>query len=229
MLSPKDSMDPIQNCGNEIRIPMIDLPINEADLNSLLKEVDAVVLTHLHRDHWDLAAQKMITKDKLIFCQPNDVEKIRTQGFTNIVAIPIMLEWEGLTISRTGGQHGTGEIGKKMGEVSGFVFRSGSESIYVAGDTIWCPEVENALAAHAPTITVLNTGGARFLTGNPITMTPADIIAVHQKSPQTRIIAVHMDTINHCLVKRTDLIQAMKENGLAEKIMIPRDGETVYA
>lgn len=227
MLAPKDSMGPIQNSGNQIRIPMVELPVQEAELRSLLLEVDAVALTHLHGDHWDMAAQKAIAKDKPVFCQPNDADRIRAQGFSNVLPIPSLLEWNGVTISRTGGMHGTGEIGKRMGEVSGFVFASGTESVYVAGDTIWCDEVDRAIAAHNPSVTILNAGGARFLTGDPITMTPGDIIALHHKHSQTRIVAVHMDTINHCVVNRSDLLEAMKENGLADKVWIPQDGETI--
>jgi hypothetical protein len=48
---------------------------------------------------------------------------------------------------RTGGRHGTGEIGEKMGPVSGYVLRGpGEPVVYIAGDTVWCPEVAAALA-----------------------------------------------------------------------------------
>ena len=54
-----------------------------------------------------------------------------------------------------------------MGAVSGFVFSRDKESIYLAGDTIWCEDVEKALLNFKPAITILNAGGARFLTGDP--------------------------------------------------------------
>ena len=67
MLSPKDAMDPVQNCGNESRIPMVELPLSSQELNQLLHDIDAIVVTHLHRDHWDAAAQKLIDQKKTIF------------------------------------------------------------------------------------------------------------------------------------------------------------------
>ena len=76
MLSKKDGLDPVQNCGNEIRFPMVDLPISDLELTNLLSEIDAVVVSHLHRDHWDNVAQNLIDKNMLIFCQPNDTHKI---------------------------------------------------------------------------------------------------------------------------------------------------------
>ncbi len=84
-----------------------------------------------------------------------------------------------------------------MGEVSGFVFSHKKESIYLAGDTIWCEDVKKALVKFDPKITIPNAGGAKFLTGGPITMTPDDIIKVQEKLPKTQIVAVHMDTVNH--------------------------------
>ena len=48
----------------------------------------------------------------------------------------------GCASSRTGGQHGTGEIAEMLAPVSGFVLRAdGEPTVYVAGDTIWCDEV----------------------------------------------------------------------------------------
>lgn len=59
-------------------------------------------------------------------------------------------------------------------------------------------------------------------------MTPKDILKVYETLPQTKIIAVHMDTVNHCFIKRTDLSKALSENQqLASQILIPNDGETI--
>lgn len=156
-----------------------------------------------------------------------DEEKIKAQGFSNVKAIDKSLEWKGLTIHRTGGQHGTGEIAKRMGEVSGFVFSNKNKSIYVAGDTVWCEEVERALETYRPHVTIVNAGGAKFLTSDPITMTPHDIEQVYKKLSSTKIIAVHMETINHCLITREKLSQALTEKGISKAVLIPKDGEVI--
>lgn len=220
MLSPKEYMDPVGNAGNDIRIPMVDLPFPPVER---LKGVDAIFVTHTHRDHWDPYAQSMIDKSKLIFCQPADAEKIKGQGFLNVTAVEDKAEFKGLTIHRTGGQHGTGEIGQKMGPVSGFVF---DNAVYVAGDTIYCKEVESALVKFRPQIVIANCGGAQFLTGDPITMNSIDIETLSSTLPSSKIIAVHMDTVNHCKVTRGILKKFVAENKL-ENVLIPADGETL--
>jgi len=221
MLSPKDAMPPMRNCGNDIRNPMVNLPIDIKELNDIISDVDAVLVTHTHSDHWDVASQNLIDKNKLIFCPLSDTEKINNQGFLNVKPIDDKIVWKGISINRTKGKHG-------KNDVSGFVVSKGTDTIYIAGDTIWCSEVEDALNTYNPKITVLNAGGARFLSGEVITMTPDDVFNVHKKLPETKIIAVHMDSINHCFDKRTDLKKYFEEKGLLSKVVIPIDGEVVF-
>ncbi|MEQ8530836.1 MAG: MBL fold metallo-hydrolase, partial [Imperialibacter sp.] len=192
MLSAKDTMPPVQNAGNDLRIPMVDLPLSSDEVKSLVSQCDAVLVTHIHRDHWDSEAHASIPKNKPIFCQPSDLEKIRELGFENAVAIASDYPFQGLSITRTGGTHGRGEIGQLMGTVSGFVVVAGSEKLYIAGDTIWCGEVETSIATHKPDIIVVNAGAAQFLKGDPITMTLDDIEKVLKASGKATVIAVHM-------------------------------------
>jgi L-ascorbate metabolism protein UlaG (beta-lactamase superfamily) len=226
MFAPKASMDPVGNAANSVRIPMVELPMQEAELIQLIQQTDAVILTHLHRDHWDSKAQELIPKNKTIFCQPADTDKIKAQGFSDVRAVADAINWSGIELCRTGGQHGSGETGKRMGLVSGFVIRDQEQSLYIAGDTIWCEEVKQALDQYKPVYTIVNAGAAQFLTGGPITMAPEDIRQVQEHMPATKIIAVHMNTINHCLVTRSDLKAWLKENN-RPAVLIPEDGETM--
>ncbi len=115
-----------------------------------------------------------------------------------------------------------------MGTVSGFVLRApGEPSLYLAGDTIWCPEVEAALQTFRPDVVVLNAGAAQFLTGDPITMTADDVVQVCRALPTARVIAVHMETINHCLLTRADLRERLAQEGLAQQVQVPADGELI--
>jgi L-ascorbate metabolism protein UlaG (beta-lactamase superfamily) len=226
MLSKKDAMDPVANAANNDRIPLVDLPLNDDELNKLIETTDAVLLTHIHRDHWDVAAQRLIDKNKLIVCQPADEEKIKAQGFTNVKSIEKNFIWNDISIFRTNGQHGTGEIGKKMGIVSGFVLQYKKDRLYIAGDTIWCNDVQEAITAYKPTYIIVNGGGARFLEGDPITMTTNDVVEL-AKFTNTSMSVVHLDTINHCLQRRPDFRAALEEKSLTSRVSIPGDGDWV--
>jgi len=101
-----------------------------------------------------------------------------------------------------------------MAPVSGFVLRTpGEPALYVAGDTVWHPEVKAALDEHEPRVVVVNAGGARFDVGDPITMTAEDVARVCRHAPEAAIVAVHMEAINHCLLTRAGL-RSYLERGL---------------
>jgi L-ascorbate metabolism protein UlaG (beta-lactamase superfamily) len=100
-------------------------------------------------------------------------------------------------------------------------------ALYVAGDTIFCPEVEEALDAHRPDVVVVNAGAARLLEGDPITMTAEDVARVCRALPDAHVISVHMEAINHCLLTRSELEEQLQRQGLEERVKIPADGETL--
>jgi hypothetical protein len=87
--------------------------------------------------------------------------------------------------------------------------------------------VAQALEAHRPDVVVVNAGGARFTRGDPITMTAADVAEVAAHAPRARIVAVHLEAINHCLETRADLHQRLRERGLQERVTVPEDGALV--
>jgi L-ascorbate metabolism protein UlaG (beta-lactamase superfamily) len=223
MLGKKATMDPVPMAASTDRIPLVDLPITDSGLAALLNNLDAVIITHTHRDHWDAAAQEMLPKDKLIFCQPIDEALLQSQGFTRVQPVENSFIWNDISIHRTNGQHGTGEIGQKMGKVSGFVLTYDDQRVYIAGDTIWCSDVEDAITTHLPTHIIVNGGGAQFVQGDPITMTVNDVLAVAQFT-QAPIQVVHLETVNHCYQRREDFKAAIAANELQAQVGVPDDG-----
>lgn len=148
---------------------------------------------------------------------------IQTQGFTRVQPIETNFIWNDISIHRTNGQHGTGEIGQKMGTVSGFVLTYGEQRLYITGDTIWCSDVEDAITTHLPTHIIVNGGGAQFVQGDPITMTINDVLAVAQFT-EAPIQVVHLETVNHCYQRRPDFKAAIEANNLQAQISVPDDG-----
>ncbi|QHW33820.1 MBL fold metallo-hydrolase [Paenibacillus rhizovicinus] len=222
MFSEKAVNPPIANSGDERKNPLVPLP---GALDAWLAP-DAVLVTHLHRDHWDEAAMHMLSKSSVIFCQQGDRDAIRSSGFTDVTEIQTFVTFQGVTLHRTSGQHGTGEIGQQMGQVSGFVLQAqGEPTLYIAGDTIWCEDMKTALDTYKPDMTIVNAGGARFLVGDAITMDEEDIIELIGYAQYTRVVAVHMDTINHCHVTREVLRTKLSAHNLLHKVDIPEDGE----
>lgn len=201
--------------------PLVDLPRVPN-----MENINAILLTHIHGDHLDKEARRIIPKELPVFCQSGDEEKLCEYGFKNVKQINEQAVWQGITFIRTGGHHGTGEIGKKMGKVSGYVLQAAGEpSLYISGDTIWCSEVQTALTEHKPEVSVVFAGAAQFLEGDPITMTSEDVQAVCHTNPAMEVVAVHMEALNHCLLTRAELNSFAKEHGFKGQLYIPQDGE----
>lgn len=222
MLGAPGDIPPIPNSPNDRENPLVPLPDWDA------AAVDAVVVTHTHRDHFDDTAADELDGDLPLFCQPEDAEEIREQGFTDVRPVETTASFGPVEFTRTDGRHGQGELADQMGPVSGFVLDAPEEpEVYVAGDTVWCDRFAAELETHDPDVVVLNTGGARFVEGPPITMTDDDVAPVCEACPQARLVAVHMDAINHCLQTRADLRAALDERGLADRVELPADGESL--
>lgn len=220
-----------------LRNPLTPLPMPVKDV---LEGVDAVILTHTHLDHWDKAAQDALPKNIPFYVQnEEDAKIVRGQGFSNVRIMKPSDEFGGIKLERAATQHGTNAmyadpvLGKLLGDVMGVVFttRNGKRA-YLAGDTIWFKGVDDALAKHKPDIIILNSGGAsvdmeKFKESSEIIMGKDDVLKMAKVMPNSNIVAVHMDAINHMTVDRKDLAEFVRENGIGDKVLIPFDGEKI--
>ncbi|MBC5773673.1 MBL fold metallo-hydrolase [Pontibacter sp. KCTC 32443] len=225
MLMPKDSFDPL---AGKARNPMVDLP---SSIEEIVKDVDLVLVTHTHPDHFDTVAIQTLSKSIKLINQPADEEYFRKESFINSETLQDSTVWNGITIHRTGGEHGSGEILKQMGTVSGFVLKAESQpTIYIAGDTIWIDEVEQAIKKYRPDYIVTNSGGAAFpgFEATPILKDEEQTMSLIQESGEAKVIAVHMDALDHCRTTRNSLREKANELNIGEnKLLIPQDGEVI--
>ncbi|HJU47355.1 MAG TPA: MBL fold metallo-hydrolase [Gaiellaceae bacterium] len=212
MLDDAGEREPVEDTPRQRRNPLVPLPFPAEEV---VRGLDAVIVTHLHEDHFDETGARLVPRDVPVFCQPEDEERLTEIGLD---ARPVEgeLEWEGLRILRTGGRHGAEEeVARALAPVSGFVLGG----LYIAGDTVWCREVEEAIERHRPQVAVVNASGARFLESGPLVMTAAEVREVVARVP--KVVVVHLEAINHCLESREEIRAAVPE------ALVPEDGETL--
>jgi L-ascorbate metabolism protein UlaG (beta-lactamase superfamily) len=211
MLDDRGTRPPVENTANPVRNPTVPLPF---PAERVVSGLDAVLLTHRHRDHLDDRGAELTPRNVPVFCQPEDEDALRELGLD---ARPVAdeLDWDGLRIARTRARHGCGAVAEALAPVSGFVLAG----LYLAGDTVWYEGVEAAIARHRPRAAVVNAGGASFLEGDPIVMGIEDVREVAARVPA--VVAVHLEAMNHCPLTRAELAAAVPG------VLVPRDGETV--
>jgi L-ascorbate metabolism protein UlaG (beta-lactamase superfamily) len=211
MLDDLGARPPIEGTKNPVANPTAPLPF---PAETVVRGLDAVIVTHRHRDHLDTKAEELLPRDVPVFCQPEDEEALLELG---LQARPVAdtHRWDGLTVTRTPARHGSGRIAELLAPVSGFVV----DDLYLAGDTVWYEEVEETIARHRPRVAVVNAGGAEFTEGGLIVMGVDDVREVAARVPT--VIAVHMEALNHCFLERESLRRAVPG------VLVPEDGETL--
>ena len=217
---------------SHLRNPLVVLPM---PVSEVIK-ADAVILTHLHDDHWDHAARNLIPRNMPIFTQnQQDASKVREDGFTDVRVLAEQgTDFKGTRLYKTGGQHGSDKmyatpgLRELLGEAMGIVFqRPGFKTAYVVGDTIWRTEVDSALSRFKPDVIFLNTGYAQVLGfEGSIIMGKEDMLRAYQMMPQARIVGIHMDTVNHAMLTRAELRAFIKEKKMdTQRALVPEDGD----
>ncbi|NLR67719.1 MBL fold metallo-hydrolase [Chitinophaga varians] len=218
--------------SNERKNPTIGLPFHR---DSVLKNVDAILLTHYHPDHFDMAAEKYVPKDMLIFCQPGDDAKLKEKGFTHTQVIDSTMTWQGISFHRYLSSHYPGANGEPpFGISSSWYLQSGTDAVFITGDAILDDRLKASLAATRPPIVIANSGECHFTRENPVlapgitmTLTTGELKAITQLLPATTVVAVHMDAINHCSLTKAELRQYVAKEKLQKRIRVPNEGEVL--
>ena len=205
--------------------PLVSLPVS---IDDMINDIDAVIVTHLHLDHYDDAAKEALPKELKMFVQnEEDANAVQNDGFKNVEVLQEDTVFEGIQLIKTKGEHGRGEILKLAGLVCGVVFKHDTEKIlYVAGDTVWYEGVQEAIDTHTPEVIVVNAGDNQFLEGGSLVMGKDDVYEVHKAAPSAKIITSHMEAVNHWTLSREELKSFADEKGISSSVLVPNDGES---
>ena len=226
-------IDPMLGTRNSIRSlgdvprrnPTIDLPCT---VDEVLADVDAVLVSHMHPDHFDDAACGVVPRHLPVFCCPGDDDTLTDAGFEHVVALSEPTTWRGIQITPTAGSHGSGPIGERMGHVIGVVLRADDEpTVYWAGDTILTPAVLDTIEREQPDLIITHSSGGAT-NGTKIIMDAADTIEIAHASPSATIVAVHFEAIAICPITR-DEMRASADAATIDRsrLLIPADGDTI--
>lgn len=230
VFAPKDTYPGFEGTLNShLRWPTVELPFN---INAIL-DVDAIIITHTHPDHLDEAAMHTVPKNMKIFVQNHEDKEFLTKaGFTNLVILEHNSHYGDINLSITSGQHGSNKAmeawGDLLGKVSGVVLSHPHEkTVYLAGDTVWNSDVEETIKEYSPEIIILNMGDAQILGYGSIIMGKNDAINAHLAAPNAKIIATHMEAVNHAGLTRKELKSFLNTHSLEKYVFVPADGESL--
>ncbi len=217
--------------------PTVPLPDNS---ERILSDVTHCLITHSqtfglkplqHTDHLDAAGGAFLKRHSIpVICREQDAVYLRKYGLNVQTTLKYWRprRFSGGEITAIPARHGHGWIHKFMANGAGFFLRLSNEPlIYISGDTVYTGAVQRVLAEMKPDISVVAAGGASLDVGGPILMPLDEVVTLIQSAPG-KVIANHLEALNHCPTTRSRLRQTLKKRGLLSKTLIPQDGKTLY-
>jgi L-ascorbate metabolism protein UlaG (beta-lactamase superfamily) len=225
MLAPVGALPAVDPETDSRRNPLVPLSI---DPTALVHGLDAALVTHLHRDHFDADAAERLPLDTLLVTQPESAPVLRWMGFSNVRDTQ-SLTLGSVQITRTPARHTLDpELTDALGPTCGFALTApGEPRLLVAGDCVWCDELATAVHDQRPDVIVVNAGAARIGSSMPISMTADDVLRTAQAAPEATVIAVHLEALSHCPMRREELRSKLRGTDVEQRVLIPRDGESI--
>ncbi|WP_349947493.1 hypothetical protein ABFV83_03150 [Lacrimispora sp. BS-2] len=156
-------------------------------------------------------------------CSSEYEKQLLESGFSQLYLITDKIQFNNIEIILVKGQYGTGIVGKMMGNSHGFILKNQKKGVvYITGDKVWCKCVDKAMEQYNPNYVIAFAGSA-MINNKHITLDANDLNKILSKNAATKVIAIHMEAWNHCLLTRSNLKEAIDNDNL----FIPDDGEVI--
>lgn len=215
--------------GNNKRNPLVEMP---EVTDELLNRVTHCLITHCqkgHFDHLDRAGTKWLRENNIpVFCSEQDANFLQKKGLDiRTLSTKTTNSFLSGSIKLVPCLHGKGLVGKLMAHGFGFFIElENNPSLYITGDTVLTKVVKNFISDNQPAWIVLPAGGARFNLGGDIIMGKEEAFQAAEIS-QGKIIANHLEALDHCPVTRTALREEATKRRLDGRFFVPDDGESI--
>lgn len=213
----KDTLAPA-NGGRMVNNPTVELNYN-IDKQS---KIDAILLTHPHRDHFDISVLGILGEDIPIICPDYYAQDLIDMGCKNVISVKDKIDFQGITIKLTIAHHGLGEIEELMNKSFGYILCNDiGKKLYITGDTVWCEEVESILKSEAPDWVLAFSGNAT-LNGHQITLNKKELFNILSYiNEHGKLLPIHLEAWNHCTLTRKEL------KGIDNRIYVLNDSESI--
>lgn len=207
------------------------------ELDELPADLDFVLLSHYHGDHFDRVVRRELDRDLPIVTTPHAAEKLAAKGFRETHALAT---WEelvvrkndvDLSITAAPGRHGPPVVEKALPPVMGSVleFRQAGAPLfrlYVTGDTVVYDALEE-IPHRYPQIdlALLHLGGTRIV-GLLLTMDAVQGVEAVELFDADTNIPIHYDDYEVFRSPLADFEAAVAEAGLRDRVAYLDRGET---
>lgn len=208
------------------------------DIEEIPPEVDFVLLSHYHGDHFDHLVQERLAKDLPIITTRHAADELSEKGFHETYPLET---WEtiaiskgdvGLDITSTPGRHGPPLVEKALPPVMGSMLEfkpRGDNTVlqfYITGDTVMYDELEE-IPEQYPQIdlALMHLGGTKIL-GVLLTMDAEQGVEAVRLFDADTSIPIHYNDYEVFQSPLSDFEEAVAEAGLEERVAYLDHGDT---
>ncbi|MFF8446881.1 MBL fold metallo-hydrolase [Streptomyces leeuwenhoekii] len=205
-----------------------------------LPRLDAVVLSHLHGDHWDRRARRQLDRTVPILTTPHAARRLKVvHGFHRTAGLRT---WQALTLRRDGtqvritalpGRHAghrvlRGLLPPVMGSMLEFGPAGGPVGLrlYISGDTLVYEGLDEiARRFPAADLAVLHLGGTRLPGGFLVTLDGAQGAELARRLDPRLLLPVHYGDYTVMRSPLADFLAEADRIGLGDRIVHCRHGQ----
>ena len=210
------------------------------EIEELPPDIDFVLLSHYHGDHFDRIVEEKLDKSLPIVTTQHAADELADRGFHETYP---MDTWEELTVRKgdaelditsTPGRHGPPVVEKALPPVMGSMleFRTGdgeSQSrfrLFISGDTVMYDDLEK-IPERYPDIdlALLHLGGTKVL-GVLLTMDAEQGVEAVELFDADTSIPIHYNDYEVFQSPLSDFKQAVSEAGLEDQVAYVEHGDT---
>ncbi|MDQ2811119.1 MAG: MBL fold metallo-hydrolase [Actinomycetota bacterium] len=205
-----------------------------------LPAVDAVVLSHLHGDHWDRQAQRGLPRDTPIITTPHAARRLQWRGFARSAGLRTWGSQElisGVTrlkITALPGQHTLIPVPRLLPPVMGTMLEFGPVTgevalrLYISGDTLLIDDLHQ-IPQRYPQIdaAVLHLGGTTLPGGMVVTMDAKQGADLMELVGAGMAIPVHFDDYPLFKSPLSDFRAEVTRRGIVDRVRFVDRGDTV--
>ena len=205
-----------------------------------LPALHAVVLSHLHGDHWDRVAQKGLDRDLPIITTPHASKRLQLRGFTRAVGLrtwssyTVVAEECQVRITALPGRHSPKFARRLLPPVMGSMLEFGPIGgppclrVYISGDTLLIDELQEIPVRYPRIDTgIFHLGGTTLPGGLMVTMNGTQGARLLQMIGPEIVVPVHYDDYAVFKSPLADFLTAARAVGLSDRVISVERGDTV--